>query len=176
MCRGCRNTRQREYRLGIRHPTLVSTKPKTCAICKGPGPFRKDSRRKSGEGSYCNSCCSQLTMKYLAKRGWTETPQHALYRKTAKARCAGALYAWRRCLQQYGITEDQWWLLFEQQGRCCAICATTVACLAKEKRWATDHDHVTGAVRGILCHGCNLLLGKLGDSLEPVCARLDKCV
>lgn len=31
-----------------------------------------------------------------------------------------------------------------------------------------DHDHVTGAFRGWLCHDCNTGLGKLGDSLAGI--------
>lgn len=37
--------------------------------------------------------------------------------------------------------------------------------------WATDHDHDTGEVRGILCNECNLALGRMGDSLESVQIR-----
>ena len=34
--------------------------------------------------------------------------------------------------------------------------------------WNVDHDHVTGHIRGILCHCCNTAIGKLGDTLEGV--------
>lgn len=33
---------------------------------------------------------------------------------------------------------------------------------------ALDHDHTTGKFRGWLCHGCNLGIGRLGDSAEGV--------
>jgi hypothetical protein len=31
-----------------------------------------------------------------------------------------------------------------------------------------DHDHVTSAFRGWICHRCNLGIGLLGDSLQAV--------
>lgn len=40
-----------------------------------------------------------------------------------------------------------------------------------------DHDHETGAFRGMLCHQCNTGLGKLGDSvagLQRAIAYLEK--
>ena len=43
--------------------------------------------------------------------------------------------------------------LLELQGGLCAICSR------KPKIEHLDHDHKTGAIRGTLCSGCNLLLG-----------------
>lgn len=65
---------------------------------------------------------------------------------------------------RYGITLVQWKRLFKKQGSCCALCKTDNP---GKRDWATDHDHVTGVVRGILCHRCNLLLGWLGDNIKP---------
>lgn len=47
---------------------------------------------------------------------------------------------------------------FASQGSRCAICATD-----KARKWALDHDHATGHVRGILCNKCNLGIGLLRD-------------
>lgn len=41
----------------------------------------------------------------------------------------------------------------------CEVCA---APLGTGQR-AIDHCHTSGALRGVLCHRCNLTLGKLGD-------------
>jgi len=29
-----------------------------------------------------------------------------------------------------------------------------------------DHDHLSGAIRGLLCHKCNAALGMVGDSID----------
>jgi hypothetical protein len=47
-------------------------------------------------------------------------------------------------------------------------------CGKSDKRsLALDHCHETGAFRGWLCSGCNLGLGKLGDTIESVQRALD---
>jgi hypothetical protein len=56
-----------------------------------------------------------------------------------------------------------------QDGRC-AICSikgdVRELGFVKRKSLCVDHDHDTGAVRGLLCSPCNLGIGKLAD--DPV--------
>lgn len=61
--------------------------------------------------------------------------------------------------RHYGIDLAHYDMLLAEQGGCCAICRRP----PKRKRLVVDHDHVTGAVRGLLCVGCNIALGHLGD-------------
>ncbi|MGI5329267.1 endonuclease VII domain-containing protein [Actinomadura nitritigenes] len=64
--------------------------------------------------------------------------------------------------QKYGINdEDARWLLKLQVGNC-AICCDNPA-------EHVDHDHVTGAVRGLACTGCNSGMGQLRD--DPITLR-----
>lgn len=48
------------------------------------------------------------------------------------------------------------------QDHACAICEAPT--WEHQKRLHVDHDHATGAVRGLLCSTCNLALGGFKDS------------
>ena len=67
----------------------------------------------------------------------------------------------QRTLKQYGLTPEQWDTLFAKQGHACAICRSPNP---NGPNWATDHDHLTGKVRGILCSRCNTGIGQLQES------------
>lgn len=69
-------------------------------------------------------------------------------------------------LKLYGITLKQRADLFKAQGCKCAICGSSES----GRRWELDHCHETGAVRGILCSGCNLLLGHGRDNPNTLMA------
>lgn len=68
----------------------------------------------------------------------------------------------------YGITPAEYDALLTSQGGACAICRLTLDDGAdkKHQRPHVDHDHSTGAVRGILCGQCNLGLGAFQDSVD----------
>jgi hypothetical protein len=55
---------------------------------------------------------------------------------------------------QLGITDARYFELLDGQGGVCGICGTT----PKTRRLHVDHDHRTGAIRGLLCHRCNRAL------------------
>lgn len=67
----------------------------------------------------------------------------------------------------YGITADDYDSLLAAQGGRCAICRAQ----PKSKRLAVDHDHKSGAVRGLLCSRCNHdLMGSAWDSMAMATA------
>jgi hypothetical protein len=71
-----------------------------------------------------------------------------------------------KLLQNYGITNQDYEQMLENQGFCCAGCGLHQNIL--EKKLHVDHDHVTGRVRGLLCGNCNRALGLVKDNLETL--------
>lgn len=62
----------------------------------------------------------------------------------------------------YGITDEERLDMERAQNNKCAICNLE----SENRKLCTDHDHVTGKVRGLLCHKCNFALGYFKDSLD----------
>lgn len=72
--------------------------------------------------------------------------------------------------RKYNISPDDVFRLYKKQDGRCAICKirgdVRELGFVKKKPLCVDHDHDTGAVRGLLCGPCNLGIGKLAD--DPV--------
>ena len=62
----------------------------------------------------------------------------------------------------YGITADAYHALWASQGGCCPLCSQPL--VEANRRTHVDHDHATGAVRGLLCADCNVGLGRFRDN------------
>jgi hypothetical protein len=72
-----------------------------------------------------------------------------------------------------GVSDVEYATMLEAQGGHCAICDAT----PKSRRLNVDHDHRTGAVRGLLCFTCNhYVLGKYAtaDKLRAAADYLDR--
>lgn len=67
----------------------------------------------------------------------------------------------------YGISLEFYKGMLVAQGGACAICGgPPTGHGAKRGIYYVDHDHVTGKIRGLLCHGCNLVLGYAKDRVD----------
>jgi hypothetical protein len=67
----------------------------------------------------------------------------------------------KNVLRRYRMTLNDYQILHDRQNGCCAICT-----IPSPYRLHIDHDHITGAVRALLCRGCNNGLGFFKDSIE----------
>lgn len=70
---------------------------------------------------------------------------------------------WERGIQRrYGVSLEQYDSMLQEQNGKCAICKTEEP-WQRSERFAIDHDHLTGKVRGLLCHNCNKGIGLFAD-------------
>jgi hypothetical protein len=81
-------------------------------------------------------------------------------------------------LRKYGLTQEQFGYIWDKQHGRCPVCNCELVLSVdrsgnKDGHAHVDHDHKTGAVRGILCNHCNVGLGYFGDNLETVQAALN---
>lgn len=70
----------------------------------------------------------------------------------------------------YGITQADYDAMVVAQGGRCKICKGT----PRGKPFLlVDHDHDTGAIRGLLCQPCNVGIGHLGDDPQRLRAAAE---
>jgi hypothetical protein len=77
---------------------------------------------------------------------------------------------WLAIYSMYGLTRDQWQVLFNKQNGSCAICGKSQDKLGYTLQ--VDFDHVLGKVRGLLCKKCNLGIGMFGEDIT----RIEKAI
>lgn len=66
---------------------------------------------------------------------------------------------WRAHIRRrYGSSEQEYLYLLELQRGCCAMCGRSDN--PGKRYFDIDHDHFTGRVRGLLCTGCNYMVGR----------------
>ena len=134
---------------------------KTCPRCKlnlDVSCFQKNKASKDGLQYHCKSCRKEIDSR----------PEHrAQHRKRYhenKDQYLDDTYK-----RKYGITLEEYNMLLGKQKNVCAICSEV--CSSK-RRLAVDHNHETGAVRGLLCSNCNRGLGLFKDKID----RLNKAI
>ena len=76
---------------------------------------------------------------------------------------------WEAIWKRYKLRQKDWESLYKKQGGVCAICGRISVNTGNKNNLeglVVDHNHKTGRVRGLLCHNCNLTLGKFDDEAE----------
>ncbi|NNH56932.1 hypothetical protein HLI01_08940 [Rhizobium laguerreae] len=125
----------------------------TCGEWKPLDKFHRQSSGAKGRHAYCADCAN--ARKREERRG---KPRSPIARRKQLLRV------------RYGLTPESYDVLFASQDGKCAICQKVPA------RPCVDHNHVTGQVRGILCHFCNIRLPAVEDDAYriPASAYLDR--
>lgn len=92
--------------------------------------------------------------------GRAETYQRSRGRhRTVCQPCREVDWAW----SNYGLNSLTLPEFYARHDNRCAICGGTESASQWGNRMVIDHDHVSGAVRGLLCHPCNKAIGQMAD-------------
>lgn len=155
---------------------------KTCPGCQQHLPVTEypPGRCAGGINSYCKECFRTKNRLAATRNRKSPEARRAEYQANAEEMRAKARERYHRnpeaaakasrkwwLKKKYGLTLEQYDQMLSDQGGGCAICG------GKESRgyqvnFHVDHDHATGAVRGLLCAPCNTAIGLLQDDHEVV--------
>lgn len=152
-CKACSLVYKRELRKRPRADGSFSDSiQKKCSKCGEDKPitqFFKERDGKFGVHSLCKVC------KQAVRKKWGENNRehfneymrkyNAEHPKSEEAKRRSGITR-RKFI--YGLSQEQQEAMYERQAHRCALCA-------KKSKLVVDHCHKTGAVRGLLCHGCN---------------------
>ena len=125
--------------------------------CKRCGGVERTKKR------YCRRCAYAASKRWreahrervneLGRRARARNPE----REKAKYKRYHAKHRDRINASVYGLSVESYRAMRVTQGGLCALCGR------EPKRLYIDHDHLTGAVRALLCQACNAGLGLLRD-------------
>lgn len=160
-CRDCRCVQERERAQRRREgATDMRTEEETrrllaggwhtCRDCGTEKPVAEfGTRWVKGHQTVFNACkdCKRTRKDKLVADPWTKF-----------------LYAVRSRCTTFGITVRDYLLRLQSQEFLCAICGQLLPLTDQ----ALDHDHDTGAVRGILHNKCNVMLGLARENVATL--------
>ncbi len=136
---------------------------KTCFRCKGifsRMDFTKDSSKSDGLSIYCKHCRRKLAKEYRKSTQEKQKEYKRRYKSTSYLKDRDYMLIFR-----YGMTLEQFDVLFRSQGNCCGLCDSKES---DAKNFVVGHDHSNGKVRGILCSYCNRALGMFKDDVNTL--------
>lgn len=135
---------------------------RTCTKCgetKSAEEFSRNRRNKSGYSFWCRPCTREYCRLYYQKHQERLRKRGTDWNRKNKRQIRNAQL--KRC---FGITIEQYDMMYKNQEGCCAICRKHRNKF--KRRLHVHHDHKTGWIGGLLCHGCNTGLGSFEDKKD----------
>jgi hypothetical protein len=136
--------------------------------------FGKRSGRPDGLSVQCKRCRNESSKNSRQRLIAKDPKRREIERKRCKQHYntkKGKDNARQRHLKNsYGITTDEYNLLFNKQSGKCAICDRHQSEL--KQSLCVDHNHKTGKVRGLLCDSCNKGIGCFQDNVDLLSNRI----
>jgi hypothetical protein len=136
---------------------------KICGLCDEPkdlDDFHRHKKSADGRHPWCKECKNKRQRgHYLDNRAEILTTMRANRR---------GKYRRSDLKRNYGMSEQEYDARSEKQQGRCALCGRIPT-----GSLHVDHDHETGAVRGLLCSHCNTGLGLFRDNPDLLKKAID---
>jgi len=156
---------------------------KTCIKCgieKDLSEFSKRSGATDGTRGECKQCHNTRQTKWAKSHGYKYQSEYYKQYFSKKIKSRRKISTQEESIKKvkdynlnnkkkrqeyyrkklYNLTELEYLKLLNKQNNKCAICSQTFV-----KTPHIDHNHITGKIRGLLCHKCNLMLGLCNDNI-----------
>ena len=158
-CHSCGNRRlagAKEKNDAARNELISADATKVCRVCRENKKiidFTRDQLRADGTANLCKKCAAASMLNWRRKN-----PDKALEKDRR-----GHL---RR---QYGLTQEAMSHMRRAQNNKCAICSSLLMDnKGRQIGIVIDHDHKSGAIRGLLCSRCNTGLGSFKEDVRAL--------
>lgn len=142
-----------------------------CGIWKPLTDYSPNWRYRDGYMRRCKACMNELGRQHYAKKKldpkWY-AERRAKARRWLRDNPEKFEVQKRRAFlrQAHGLTFEAYAAMMTAQNNRCGICGTKRK--PGDRYLHVDHDHQTGALRGLLCDKCNSGLGHLGDNIAGI--------
>ena len=130
-----------------------------CQVTKPEGDYQPAMLKRKGK--WCRDCCNKRHAAWHQANAKTINAKHReRYHTKTKEQ---VITNQRRYIlkKHFNLTPEEYASMLEEQGGICRICGNPPT---DKKALCVDHNHDTGAVRGLLCSTCNTGLGQFQDS------------
>ncbi len=184
---GCRARLKLEFVRSVNRHGLIKIKMKRCSSCKKQIEIKHFSKRRQSKDGLHNQCkfCRKLyyeqhkTEMAIRSKQYRQKNREAISNrgKTYRQKNREKILKWHQEYHKstrgreyysnriYGVSVSD---MLEWQNYQCAICRIG----ENVKKLDIDHDHHTGQVRMLLCHGCNVN-SRFGDNIELLSAKIE---
>lgn len=149
--------RKRHLYLSGRSVRLREMKCNFCLRELDPELFLWDKRRLR-RGTRCKDCRREKARAWRLSKPRYEKEIYQRYKPAIRE---------RHLIRKYGVSLSDYDNMLRSQGGKCAICLKPEAEQFKSVLHV-DHCHNTGVVRGLLCRGCNHMLGAISDDVKAL--------
>lgn len=148
-CTECRREAKRSARENIRAGIGIKViTHKKCTVCKevkSIDDFYKDSGLSDGYAVKCKLCKDAQTAIWRNDHRTENAAISKQYRQQNPEAYKNAVLK-----SMYGLTLEEYNRMYAEQKGLCKMCGKI-----PKKVLVVDHNHKTGKIRGLLCHGCN---------------------